>query len=83
MKIYITEETKKEIEDKIIECETYGVMNELNPRFQIWSIYKELLSKAIVLPVKKSWRDTPMKYSLESRKYLIESCPNGIIIKPE
>lgn len=47
--IYLTEAGKKEIEAKIVELESWGIITELHPRYSVWKIYKEILSSAIII----------------------------------
>lgn len=82
--IYLTEEGKKAIEDKIAELENlYSFWDdientEINAKIEI---YKEILSSAIILPVEKSWENVIDIHDPEGicNKYY----PNGVIIKKE
>lgn len=88
MKIYITEEIKKELDAKIAELE-----NELQLIGNLFEnraynhklisaelrIRKEILSQAIILPEEESWTKVLVKTSeIDSIRNLF---PNGVIIK--
>jgi hypothetical protein len=86
--IYLTEEGKKAIEDKIAELENYTYATQ-----NIWiegqnsgmlKVLEEILSSAIILPVEENWVD--IQNTVVSRKQLPfsfteEYYPNGVIIK--
>ena len=85
--IYLTQEGKQQIKDKISEIESrfsrpinaYRVHGELK-------VYKEILDNATILPVEDSWDD--IQNSVVSRKqlpfsYTEEYYPNGVIIQPK
>jgi hypothetical protein len=82
--IYLTEEGKKAIEDKIAELENlYSFWDdientEINAKIEI---YKEILESAIILPVEESWENVIDIHDPEGacNKYY----PNGVIIKKE
>lgn len=83
MSIYLTEEKKKEIEDKITILQEELLRSESNNdsiRASIESyelkIYKEILSEAIVLPIKESWTK-----AFDIKAVMPEMYPNGVIIK--
>ena len=74
--IYLTEQSKQEIEAKIKELEKVFISNdgsktqeELVPISLEYKIYKEILSSATILPVEKNY---------VSSKY-----PQGVIIQPK
>jgi hypothetical protein len=76
--IYLTEESKKELEYKIAELEK-NKYAKLRIDLQV---YKEILSSAIILPVEEGWQKVKHFYAGDS----IKSCkeyPNGLIIQPE
>jgi hypothetical protein len=58
--IYLTEEGKKEIEDKIAELEKEG--DVWSPCFGIaMDVYQEILSSATILPVEESFEQFKKK----------------------
>ena len=76
--IYLTEESKKEIEAKIA---LYEFCNLLPYQVGELKIFKEILSSATILPVEESWNlsvvaITPFKQGLLKTLY-----KNGVIIK--
>jgi hypothetical protein len=82
--IYLTEEGKKYIEDKIAELENYTYATQ-----NIWiegqnsgmlKILEELLTSATILPVKESWDTVEFSYD-SPLEDLEETYPNGVIIK--
>ena len=82
--IFLTEEGKKAIEDKIAELENlYSFWDDIentaiNAKIEI---YKEILESAIILPVEESWENVIDIHDPEGicKKYY----PNGVIIKKE
>jgi hypothetical protein len=81
--IYLTEEGKQEIETKIAEIEKQMDKNrEFASVFYALSgrnlMLKEILSSAIILPVKESW-DEVEDWTGVLKKY----CPKGVIIQPK
>jgi len=88
--IYLTEEGKKAIEDKIAELEKEG--DVWSPCFGIaMDVYQKILSTATVLPVEESWENIESK--LDSNVYRptlkgnlplrINKYPKGVIIEPK
>lgn len=87
--IYLTEEGKKEIEDKIAELETElnsgssFVTENYRNRGEI-AAYKKILSLATILPVEESWDDVelyPPDNESQTEKTL--KLINGVIIQPK
>jgi hypothetical protein len=81
--IYITEEGKRELEEKIAELEEQLGSKELY--LTVWYglnhkkiMLKEILSTATILPVEDSWGKVPMGTN-ECELTL----PNGVIIQPK
>jgi hypothetical protein len=82
--IYLTQESKQEIEANIVELEEKR--NQDKADFD-WdrgnlvklNIYKEILSSATILPVEESWENAIDEHDVESacRKHY----PKGVIIK--
>jgi len=79
--IYLTEEGKKAIEDKIAELENYTYATQ-----NIWiegqnsgmlKILEEILSSATILPIKEDWAHVQLMNTVIKR----EMYPNGVIIK--
>jgi hypothetical protein len=82
--IYLTEESKKELEYKIAELEK-NKYAKLRIDLQV---YKEILSSAIVLPVEKSYNDiqhfeTSEHGTIIRKHFLMSNYSTGIIIQPE
>ncbi len=85
--LYITEEGKKELEDKIAELEKSSEHGRFGETYQYdlpCIIYKEILSSAIVLPVEESWdfelyfppdNESQVEWNLKYK--------NGVIIQPK
>lgn len=78
--IYLTEEGKREIEAKISELQS-ELSNDSNPFTSTdtnsrLSLYKEILSESIVLPVEESW-----DMAVDRETILNISYPNGVIIR--
>ncbi|MEY3420924.1 MAG: hypothetical protein RIR48_1213 [Bacteroidota bacterium] len=80
--IYLTEEGKKVIEDKIAELENYTYATQ-----NIWiegqnsgmlKIFEEILSSATIVPVEKNWDGVFDKTF--SQAYIEKDYPNGVII---
>jgi len=83
--IYLTEEGKKTIEDKIAELES-ELVKETNPFIYTQTsaelnIYKRIISYATILPVEESWLKVAKKHGVSS--ILSEFYPNGVIIQPK
>jgi hypothetical protein len=86
--VYLTEEGKKEIENKIAELENYSYATQ-----NIWiegqnsgilKILEEILSSAIILPVYNNWEDVnffPPDNESQTDKLL--ELKNGVIIQPK
>ncbi len=72
--IYLTEEGKKAIEDKIAELTDYK--NKTHDIYAVGQIYilKQILSSATILPVEDGW------YRTYGKNNWMEY-PNGVIIK--
>jgi hypothetical protein len=94
--IYLSEEGKKAIEDKIAELEVARREHEkveINMFDSIWAaktsqaidMLKEILSSATILPVEEDWDDTiPDGTPWEDSSYtLSKKHPNGVIIQPK
>ena len=88
--IYLSEEGKKAIEDKIDELEKLMDRNrEISSIFYGLSgrnlMLKEILSSATLLPVEEDWDDTiPDGTPWEDSSYtLSKKHPNGVIIQPK
>jgi ASC-1-like (ASCH) protein len=84
--IYLTQEGKKEIEDRIVELENTQSITEdtliWNKCVNEKNILKEILLVAKILPVEKSWEniaESSREMSLEN--LLISNFENGVIIK--
>jgi transcription elongation GreA/GreB family factor len=83
--IYLTEQSKQEIEAKIVELET--IRNESssdNNDYYLGRLkeLEEILSSATILPVEKSLNDIPISV-LMAKQNLSEYYPNGVIIQPK
>jgi hypothetical protein len=81
--IYLTEEGKKDIEDKIAELENYTYATQ-----NIWiegqnsgmlKILEEIVSSATILPVEESWEGVSRDMSPIDEVFY----PNGVIIQPK
>ncbi len=75
--IYLTEEGKKAIEDKIAELEKPLNKQPANIdtiHYKLIDAYKEILSSATILPVEDGW------YRTYGKNNWMEY-PNGVIIK--
>jgi len=84
--IYLTQEGKKEIEDRIVELvNTQSITEDTliwNKCVNEKNILKEILLVAKILPVEKSWEniaESAREMSLEN--LLISNFENGVIIK--
>lgn len=78
MSIYITEEKKKELDQRLFWMHSQEIKSE-----EMWGrimMLQEILSQAIVLPVEESWRKSGV-VDEDDRNYLQENYPNGVIIK--
>jgi hypothetical protein len=81
--IYITEEGRREIEEKVVELEEQ--LGSKDIYLTVWYglnhkkiMLKEILSTATILPVEDSWGKVPMGTN-ECELTL----PQGVIIKPK
>jgi hypothetical protein len=80
--IFLTQETKQEIEAKIEELKTTLDPTSLKNAYKNISkisVYKELLQNSIILSVEESWDEI---YS-NNRKYGEIKYLNGVIIQPK
>ena len=75
--IYLTEEAKKAIEEKIVELEKSYSWDEVENTmvFSKCETYKEILSSATILPVEESWEHID-----ENTHTIPKIYPNGVII---
>jgi len=87
--IYLTEQTKQEIEAKIAEIKNYTYATQ-----NIWiegqnsgmlKILEEILASATILPVEESWEEfhyttNPVYNHFKSTD---KEYPNGVIIQPK
>jgi hypothetical protein len=84
--VYLTEEGKKAIEDRIVELEK-DLKEEVNPFICIdvsaeLNTYKRILSSATILPVEESWENALTNTEVTDCIYSSKmNCPNGVIIK--
>lgn len=82
--IFLTEESKKEIEDRINRLESINMysssINQITQNELINAVYKEILESAIILPVEDSWEDVDFIYDY-SQPQLRNFYLNGVIIK--
>jgi hypothetical protein len=86
--IYLTEDGKKAIEDKIAEFENYTYATQ-----NIWiegqnsgmlKILEEIVSSATILPVEESWENALTNTEVTDCIYSSKmNYPNGVIIKPK
>jgi len=89
MKIYLTEEGKKEIEAKIASLENHEDFNSKWTHDKArdilktqWYIYKKILSLATILPVEESWNECISATSEYNRiQDLKKIYSNGVIIQ--
>lgn len=84
--IYLTEEGKLEIEAKIgkleqrkkvLDIDNFDGFNNISAAI---SVYKEILSDAIILPVEESWKIVAVQTMMSPAT---ESYPQGVIIQPK
>jgi hypothetical protein len=79
--IYLTQEGKQAIEDRIAELEKF---TKGRPREFVYKqvlqleIYKEILYSATILPVEESWGNMPIGVNESELSY-----PQGVIIQPK
>lgn len=83
--IYLSEEGKKAIEDKIAELEDI-IEKYKECKNWMWfdtvgqlEAYKEILSSATILPVEESWEGVSRDISPIDEVYY----PNGVVIQPK
>jgi hypothetical protein len=79
--LYLTEEGKKVIEDKIVELEEPLNKQPANIdtiHYKLIDAYKEILSSATILPVEESWDGVFDKTF--SQAYIEKDYPDGVII---
>ena len=86
MKLYITQETEQEIEDKIAELEDKFLLiadslTSMENQGRL-DMLKEILSSASILPVEESWYDTNIS-AVQPEQKLGKTYPNGVIIQPK
>ena len=81
--IFLTEESKKEIEAKIAEInKTYHEYANWEGQLGKAEIYKEILSSATILPVYSSWEDVEtFPPDNESQTEKILKIKNGVVIQ--
>jgi len=80
--VYLSEEGKKSIENKIAELEKPLNKQPANIdtiHYKLIDAYKEILSSATILPVEKNWDGVFNKTF--SQHFIQEDYPNGVIIK--
>jgi hypothetical protein len=83
--IYLTEEGKKAIEDRIAELEKEG--DVWSPCFGIaMDVYQEIISSATILPVAENWKlivegDDNCVHYIENIICVPTEYPNGVIIE--
>jgi hypothetical protein len=89
--IYLTEEGKKAIEDRIAELEGINI-HLMKPSHTLGSLegristLKEILSSATILPVEESWEDIGHDsgaFWSDDADVLESTYPNGVIIQPK
>ncbi len=83
--IYLTQEGKKAIEDRIAELEILsernGEVGNYDSEGQVADELKDILSSATILPVEESWDGVFDKTF--SQSYIEKDYPNGVIIQPK
>ncbi|MEY3420925.1 MAG: hypothetical protein RIR48_1214 [Bacteroidota bacterium] len=87
--VYLTEEGKKVIEDKIAELEKPLNKQPANIdtiHYKLIDAYKEILSSATILSVEESWKhighDSGVFWGTDA-DILLSMYPNGVIIQPK
>ena len=82
--IYLSEEGKQEIEDKIVELENVENIQGGNLNQYIATgkkrAYEEILSSATIIPVEESWKIVAVQTMMSP---VTESYPQGVIIQPK
>ena len=86
--IYLTEESKKELEAKIAELEESSVHHDGIVVSKVdlakCKLLEEILSSAIILPVEKSWKDSLDRTEVTDCIYANKLYyPQGVIIQPK
>jgi len=90
--IYLTEEGKKEIENKIADYERSEAYDDEYYERELqgkYKIHKEILASAIILPVEESWEklEENLLEGLHEHTRLEHvisiDYPNGVIIQPK
>jgi hypothetical protein len=84
--IYLTQESKQEIEAKIAELE-----KPLNKQpahidtihYKLIDAYKEILSSVTILPVEESWKLSVVSITPYKQGLLKSLYKNGVIIQPK
>jgi hypothetical protein len=80
--IYLTQEAKQEIEDKIKELDRLkrepDAILTFNEYQRIIDVYKEILKSATILPVEESFGNLPIGTNECELFY-----PDGVIIQPK
>lgn len=83
--IYLTEEGKKVIEDKIADLKYHLKINP-HDLYAIGQVYilKQTLSSATILPVEESWEDVEL-YPPDNESQMEKTLrlKNGVIIQPK
>jgi hypothetical protein len=90
--IYLTQEGKEKLEDRIAELEKWskrnGKVGEYDAEGMMASELKEILSSAIILPVEESYNSIQhfetLEYGTIIRKhFLMANYSQGVIIQPK
>ncbi len=88
--IYLTQESKQEIEAKIAALEEVKrnckTDYEWNEAVIEQNTYKQILSSATILPVEEAWIDIGEKHGAfyeDDAKVLSDYFPQGVIIQPK
>jgi len=84
--IYLTQESKQEIEAKIAELEDKFLLisdslTSMENQGKV-DMLKEILSSATILPVEESWYDTNIS-AVQPEQKLGKTYPNGVIIQQQ
>lgn len=77
--IYLTEESKSELEKRLEWMESLEIKSD-----EYWGkifLLREILSTAIILPVEESWLKVAKKHGVSS--ILSEFYPNGVVISKQ
>jgi len=79
--IYLTEQSKKELESKIDELEkTYREYASWEEKYGELNTLKYILLSATILPIEESWDDVPLSFWHKGAENIY---PKGLIIKPK